>query len=70
MSDARLIKRIADFGTPEGTDDLEEPGDYERWAKQIIRIVRRSDRRRRPKPTCDICGRPAEDCHYCPRHAP
>lgn len=70
MSDTRLIRRIAGFGTSEGTDDLESPEAYERWAKQIIRIVRRSDRRRRARPTCDICGRPAEDATYCPEHAP
>lgn len=48
-SDARLIKKIASFGTADGTDDLDsdDPKTYERWAKSIIRIVRRSDRRRR-----------------------
>lgn len=51
MSDARLIKKVGYFGTADGTDDLEEPEDYERWAKAIIKAVRDSDRRRRARKT-------------------
>lgn len=73
MSDARLIARISDFLTPEALDDVGEHWDHDEYAdrkriaKQIIAIVRRSDRRRLK---CDICGRPAEDAVYCPKHSP
>jgi predicted transposase YbfD/YdcC len=70
MSDTRLIKKISRHLRAENLEDCENDDDLKKKAEQIIKIIRKHDKRHSPPLTCDICGKPATPPVFCEEHQP